>query len=288
MNSRRITWLGLLAALYLLPGCASAPAPATVSPPTAAPSPTTPPPTPTLALPSPTAEPAQPTFTPAPSLTPTAVPQACSPLQGFDLADLDDPDLLKADFAPPRPGYDDGHFGVDFSYWTDAQGQPMLGLPIQSVLAGRVAASLPDRQPYGNAVMIETPLDQLPPAWLEQLPAYQFIPQEAIGLNCPEYAYTPLSEALSLYIIYGHLNVPSGLEIGQQVSCGEVIGEVGTTGRSVNPHLHLEMRLGNSGMTFPVMGHYTNDVTDEERRLYCIWRVSGAFQPLDPLPLLLP
>jgi len=41
-------------------------------------------------------------------------------------------------------------------------------------------------------------------------------------------------------------------------------------------------------MTFPVMGHYTNDVTDEERRLYCIWRVSGAFHPLDPLPLLLP
>jgi len=288
MNRRRAAWMGWLAALCLLPGCAAAPSAAT----TALASPT-PPPSATLQAPTATRlalppQPALPAATLAPSLTPTAVPAACSPLQGYELADLDDPDLLKGTFAPPLPGYDDGHFGVDFSYWTDAQGQPMLGLPVQAVLAGRVAASLPDRQPYGNAVMIETPLDQLPPAWLEQLPTYQFIPQEAIGLNCPEYDYTPLSEALSLYIIYGHLNVPSGLEIGQQVSCGEIIGQVGTTGRSVNPHLHLEVRLGNSGMTFPVMGHYTNDVTDEERRLYCIWRISGAFQPLDPLPLLLP
>jgi hypothetical protein len=35
------------------------------------------------------------------------------------------------------------------------------------------------------------------------------------------------------------------------------------------------------------MGHYTNDTTTEERQQYCLWRVSGAFLPLDPLPFMM-
>jgi len=38
----------------------------------------------------------------------------------------------------------------------------MEGLPIQAVLAGRVAAVIENRPPYGNMVIIETPLSQIP------------------------------------------------------------------------------------------------------------------------------
>jgi murein DD-endopeptidase MepM/ murein hydrolase activator NlpD len=73
---------------------------------------------------------------------------------------------------------------------------------------------------------------------------------------------------------------------GELVSCGQVIGEVGTTGKSVNAHLHLETRAGPYGATFPAMAHYENDATNAEMSAYCTWRVSGLFQMFDPLALL--
>ena len=45
---------------------------------------------------------------------------------------------------------------------------------------------------------------------------------------------------------YGHLNAfASGLSVGETVRQGEIIGEVGATGRVTAPHLHYEFRINN-------------------------------------------
>lgn len=58
--------------------------------------------------------------------------------------------------------------------------------------------------------------------------------------------------------VYAHLSaVPRGLRMGQAVTADDVIGFVGSTGRSTGPHLHFEVRRS---------GHAVDPLTGEPRR----------------------
>jgi murein DD-endopeptidase MepM/ murein hydrolase activator NlpD len=213
----------------------------------------------------------------------------CSPLEGITLAEMGAPDLLKNPFVAPRPGMDDGHHGADFAYWSRGDRKTMLGLPVYSVLNGQVAAVIHNRQPYGNAVIIETSLQSLPASFLQSLavptpePTISPIPNLVCPADSTDYTR---GSGRSLYLLYAHFNLDPLVQLGQVVTCGQPIGEVGTTGKSVNPHLHLETRVGPAGATFASLSHYDTSATEAERAAYCTWRVSGLFEMFDPMKLL--
>jgi murein DD-endopeptidase MepM/ murein hydrolase activator NlpD len=190
----------------------------------------------------------------------------------------------------PASGSDGGHHGVDFGFYRYGKYDRMAGVPIQSVLDGVVAGVLPDRRPYGNAIIIETSVDKLPPDWQSVLAGIS--PPQAVTLDghlqCPQ-IIAPVnanSDHRSLYILYAHMFSATDLSIGTSVHSGEIIGAVGTSGASINEHLHLEIRLGFSGNQFDQMAHYINDASTDEMDQYCTWRVSGWYELLDPMLLL--
>jgi murein DD-endopeptidase MepM/ murein hydrolase activator NlpD len=238
-----------------------------------------------------TSNPPTPTFTPLPptaTLTATPPLEVCSPLQGITLDQL--PQIMKNPFNQPRPGMDDGHMGVDLSFYSFGNQVGMLGLPVLSVLPGTVAATIKDRPVYGNMVIVETPLEFIPSAWDASLQLPAPVPTVTPPiLTCPkEPAFANLDiNHRSLYLLYAHFYQPSTLKQGQTVACGQPLGGVGATGwQVVNPHLHLEVRIGPSGARFDSMAHYTGDATTQEMQNYCAWRVSGLFQMIDPMKLL--
>jgi murein DD-endopeptidase MepM/ murein hydrolase activator NlpD len=206
------------------------------------------------------------------SETPTNIPTAvagfsiCAPLKDIIRDDL--PRLISDGYnPPPRTRPDDRHHGVDFAYYHWKGGGPIAGTPIQSVLAGRVAMALEGTFPYGNVVIVETSGDAIP----EEIHT---------ALN--------ISTGQSLYLLYAHME-ESSLQVapGDLVTACQVIGAVGRTGNTEAYHLHLETRLGLSGTTFEGMSAFTDEATDDEKRNYRLWRISGKYQHFDPMRLLL-
>lgn len=206
------------------------------------------------------------------SETPTDIPTAqpgfsiCAPLKDIIRDDL--PRLISDGYnPPPRTRPDDRHHGVDFAYYHWKGGGPIAGTPIQSVLAGRVAMALEGTFPYGNVVIVETSGDAIP----EEIHT---------ALN--------ISTGQSLYLLYAHME-ESSLQVapGDLVTACQVIGAVGRTGNTEAYHLHFETRLGPSGTTFEGMSAFTEEATDDEKRNYRLWRISGKYQHFDPMRLLL-
>jgi len=248
----------------------------------------------------------QPTVTPTSTLTPIATPSfipssptvaitatqssqldICSPLEGVELERL--PDLVSNPFNPPSPGSDDPHQGVDLADRLPGSQVALSGRAVNAILAGRVAGVIRDRFPYGNALLVESTFDELPEGFIQSLriatPAPAFSPDPA--LTCPSVlGKIGVNDGRSLYVLYAHLLNEPELIVGESVACGQRIGVVGESGNALNPHLHVEVRLGPAGVSFESMAHYDNRATLEEMDAYCTWRVRGIFQLVDPMILL--
>jgi murein DD-endopeptidase MepM/ murein hydrolase activator NlpD len=229
-----------------------------------------------------------PVLLPSPIITPaeSSPMQICSPLQGITLSQLDK--TISNPFYPPPIGSDDPHQGVDLAD-IGPDGVAREGLQVNFVLPGQVAGIIQDRFPYGNAMLVETPLQNLPSDWVLNLDLSRpaALPQVRSALTCPTPALEPDWDAgnESLYLLYAHLQNPPSVKVGDQVNCGQNAGVIGSSGNAMNPHLHLEARVGPAGAEFASLAHYDVSASPDEMAAYCAWRVSGIFRLLDPMSL---
>jgi murein DD-endopeptidase MepM/ murein hydrolase activator NlpD len=156
-------------------------------------------------------------------------------------------------------------------------------------LPGQVAGIIQDRFPYGNALLVETPLENLPQDWVLnlELPRPGAIPQVRSALTCPEPALEADwdADSESLYLLYAHLQTSPSVKVGDPINCGQKAGVIGSSGNALNPHLHLEARIGPAGAEFASLAHYDVSASLDEMAAYCVWRVSGIFWLLDPMSL---
>lgn len=215
---------------------------------------------------------------------PPIITEINSPLEGIGLDELKD--ILSNPYVYAGDGKDEGHHGSDFSFYRYKDFLEIENLPVISITSGIIRASVNNRLPYGNMVIIESPLNSFSPQLQTEIQAMvkpRDLPYYTI-LNCPDYLQESLTtENLSLYFLYAHLKNPPGFKIGDPVENGTVIGLVGNSGASGNPHLHLEVRIGPSDNEFSSMAHYENSATSQEMANYCLWRVSGFFYQIDPM-----
>jgi murein DD-endopeptidase MepM/ murein hydrolase activator NlpD len=207
-----------------------------------------------------------PTATIQPSPTSAPAFTVCSPLEPHPLEIL--PEIISDPYRPPPENRkEERHHGVDFAHYRRGDLLSIEGVGVQSVLPGRVAASLVESYPYGNVVIIETTVQELPTGLAMRL-----------GMNGSD----------SLYVLYAHLQEPPLVSLGERVSACQAIGKVGKSGNAGGVHLHLETRLGPPGISLPGMRYYKIEATSEERDAYVRWRTGGEFRHFDPLELLLP
>jgi len=176
-------------------------------------------------------------------------------------------EIISSPYEPPPPGKDERHHGVDFFYYNHGGRSAIEGEGVQAIMSGRVVASMQDRLPYGNMVIVETP--------------YEWLPKNIIQA-------IPIPTGSSVYHLYAHFAENPQVSLGEQVECGLPLGHVGKSGYVVPiAHLHLETRIGPPGITFENMVFFDTQATPEEQAAYTRWRTSGEFQHFDPLILLI-
>lgn len=200
-----------------------------------------------------------------PIITPTSMQKhsVCSPLELETISSL--LEIVSDPYKPPPFGSDERHQGVDFSYYRHNNRTSIEGEGVLAVLAGSVTAAITDRLPYGNMIIIETPRSYLPDDLVS-----------TIGIGTDE----------SLYHLYAHLQNSPVVQIGDDITCGQLIGHVGMTGYNIyNPHLHLETRIGPSGVIFTGMAYYTTSASTQEMENYLRWRTGGEFHHFDPISI---
>lgn len=219
------------------------------------------------AAPSPTPSQVIPADTLAPEPDP-AISAICTPLTDHRIEDLLLLYLTQLFIPPLGANKETGHHGLDFAYYHGGpHGGHIEGTPIQSVLDA-VVAGAGYSAVYGYYLITETPFTNLP-ADLAEL--YDSSPEE------------------SLYLLYAHMQQPAPFELETELTCGQVLGQVGDSGDPyflTDPHLHFETRVGVAGLRLVPMNFYATDASEEQKAEYMRWRTSDTFRLSDPALLL--
>jgi murein DD-endopeptidase MepM/ murein hydrolase activator NlpD len=221
-------------------------------------------------------------------MTPTntaAAFQVCCPLEEETFETL--PLILVNPLVIPQFGRDDGHHGLDFAYYRRGDRESIQGIKVYAILSGKTALTLENETPYGYTLVVETPLTDLPESLQDLLTeTYQPVPDDVFYQgDCPDITPPEITGELSVYHLYAHLEEKPAYQPRDPINCGSTIGTVGNSGRSTNPHLHLETRLGPSNANLGAMAFYETIYTEQQRANYCLWRMSGYFQLFDPFLL---
>lgn len=225
----------------------------------------------------------------ATDLEPLPAVELCSPIEGMPRQELEN--SVVTPFLPPLPGSDDPHHGVDLADIDPDSGFALEGRRVNALMGGKVAGVILNRFPYGNGIILEAPLRNIAAGWVDSLdlPVIQPVDLSASPLTCPSMMPPAVSAEMSgrsLYFLYAHLKDPLAYEPGEWVTCGQQLGNIGSTGNSINPHLHLEVRVGMENIPLGSMAHYDASATIDEMNTYCLWRISGYFQRIDPMKLI--
>jgi murein DD-endopeptidase MepM/ murein hydrolase activator NlpD len=221
--------------------------------------PATRPPNPVF-IPSSTPLPTEPSVAPMP-----VVDNLCSPLEFVDLKDL--PRMISDGYRPPPKGSDARHQGVDLAYYHWKGQGPIEGTRVKSILPGVVAVAEKDSYPFGNVVVIETPRERLPEAIRQEF---------------------EIDDGYSVYALYAHMKDGSPLvTLGEDVVACEPVGFVGKTGNTQAAHLHFETRVGPAGLRLEGFSLYIENASEQEKRNYRLWSISGQYLTFDPMRLLL-
>ena len=240
---------------------------------------------------SPTSPPTpDPTATLSPTPTQEIAAGVCSPLIGIGREKLYR--ITSNKYVSPLPYVEGGHPAIDLSFYGFETFTTFKNFPLQAVLPGKVVLVENNRFPYGYMLLVETPLSQVDPSFLSSIPQPTPFPESiyTIADLCP-LTGSPVTwdaSGKSIYVLYAHMAQLPEPSVGDDISCGQPIGFAGTTGNSVEDHLHLEMRIGPSNAQFDSIASQHSSATLEERYNYCIWSISGVFQPFDPAILLYP
>ena len=183
-------------------------------------------------------------------------------------------DILAVEISHQGKLYRAYYFGEDGNgRYYDEHGQPLKkGFETQPVPGSRISSPFGVRvHPILGYLRMHTGIDYAAPAGT---PIHA--PSDGIvEFRGPKGGYgntVILRHSDSMQTLYGHMSAFSANAApGQRVRAGDIIGFIGTTGRSTGPHLHYEVRLNGvpvnpAGVALPVKRLTTAELAEFRRQ----------------------
>ncbi|WP_156956449.1 M23 family metallopeptidase [Stenoxybacter acetivorans] len=126
----------------------------------------------------------------------------------------------------------------------DAKGSPLRkGFDIQPVSNARISSSFGTRyHPILHTIRMHTGIDYAAPSGTPIHAPSDGVIAEMGAKGGYGYAVV-IRHNTNMETLYGHMSAFGDFSPGSRVKAGDIIGYVGSTGRSTGPHLHYEVRI---------------------------------------------